>query len=153
MEKTSVKPQGNPRLSVLNHDDGSYAYLSQLVPGPQISYGLHPPADVQADAVKYSPNGIHFLAKGPRFRVPVTSPLVGEFNVSNCLAALTVAVSGLGISAEIAALGIAAESKSKVGKFTPPPARPPGKIICADDTPEGKAAELAKLLREEAKVI
>ena len=52
-----------------------------------------------------------------------------------------------------AALGIAAESKSKVGKFTPPPARPPGKIICADDTPEGKAAELAKLLREEAKVI
>lgn len=52
-----------------------------------------------------------------------------------------------------AALGIAAESKSKVVKFVPPPARPPGKIICADDTPEGKAAEVAKLLREEAKVI
>ncbi len=52
-----------------------------------------------------------------------------------------------------AALGVAAESKSKVAKFAPPPARPPGKIICADDTPEGKAAELAKLLREEAKVI
>lgn len=52
-----------------------------------------------------------------------------------------------------AALGVAAESKSKVAKFVPPPARPPGKIICADDTPEGKAAELAKLLREEAKVI
>jgi len=53
----------------------------------------------------------------------------------------------------VAALGVAAESKSKVAKFVPPPARPPGKIICADDTPEGKAAELAKLLREEAKVI
>ena len=52
-----------------------------------------------------------------------------------------------------AALGVAADSKSKVAKFVPPPARPPGKIICADDTPEGKAAELAKLLREEAKVI
>jgi electron transfer flavoprotein beta subunit len=52
-----------------------------------------------------------------------------------------------------AALGITAESKSKVVKFVPPPARPPGKIICADDTPEGKAAELVKLLREEAKVI
>jgi electron transfer flavoprotein beta subunit len=52
-----------------------------------------------------------------------------------------------------AALGVAAESKSKVAKFVPPPARPPGKIICADDTPEGKAAELVKLLREEAKVI
>jgi UDP-N-acetylmuramoyl-L-alanyl-D-glutamate--2,6-diaminopimelate ligase len=108
LEKTSIKSQGNPRLSVLNYDDGSYAYLSQLAPGPQISYGLHPSADVRADEVKYSPNGIHFTAKGPRFRVPVTSPLVGEFNVSNCLAALTVAVSGLGISAELAALGIAA---------------------------------------------
>lgn len=52
-----------------------------------------------------------------------------------------------------AALGVSGESKSKVAKFTPPPARPPGKIICADDTPEGKAAELVKLLREEAKVI
>jgi electron transfer flavoprotein beta subunit len=52
-----------------------------------------------------------------------------------------------------AALGVAAESKSKVAKFVPPPARPPGKIICADDTPEGKAAELVKLLREEAKII
>lgn len=50
-------------------------------------------------------------------------------------------------------LGVSGASKSKVGKFVPPPARPPGKIVCADDTPEGKAAELVKLLREEAKVI
>jgi electron transfer flavoprotein beta subunit len=52
-----------------------------------------------------------------------------------------------------AALGVSVDSKAKVAKFVPPPARAPGKIICADDTPEGKAAELAKLLREEAKVI
>jgi electron transfer flavoprotein beta subunit len=52
-----------------------------------------------------------------------------------------------------AALGVSTDSKAKVAKFVPPPARAPGKIICADDTPEGKAAELAKLLREEAKVI
>jgi electron transfer flavoprotein beta subunit len=52
-----------------------------------------------------------------------------------------------------AALGVSAESKAKVVKFIPPPARAAGKIICADNTPEGKAAELAKLLREEAKVI
>jgi electron transfer flavoprotein beta subunit len=54
---------------------------------------------------------------------------------------------------DAAALGVSADAKAKVGKFIPPPARPPGKIICADDTPEGKAAEVAKLLREEAKVI
>jgi electron transfer flavoprotein beta subunit len=51
-----------------------------------------------------------------------------------------------------AALGVAAEKKTKVLKFVPPPARPPGKIISGDD-PAAKAAALAKLLREEAKVI
>ncbi len=49
-------------------------------------------------------------------------------------------------------LGVSVESKSKVAKMVPPPARPPGKIISGDE-PAVKAAELAKLLREEAKVI
>ena len=54
---------------------------------------------------------------------------------------------------DAAALGVSVSSHAKVAKFIPPPARAAGKIICADGTPEGKAAELAKLLREEAKVI
>lgn len=49
--------------------------------------------------------------------------------------------------------GVSAELKAQVVKVLPPPARPPGKVLKADDTPEGKAAELAKALREEAKVI
>ncbi|MCX5851691.1 MAG: electron transfer flavoprotein subunit beta/FixA family protein [Deltaproteobacteria bacterium] len=51
-----------------------------------------------------------------------------------------------------AALGIATEPKAKVAKMTPPPDRAPGKIIAGDD-PAAKAAELVRLLREEAKVI
>ena len=108
LEKTLSKPQGNPRLSVLNRDDSSYETLSRIAPGPQVCYGLDVAADIQADSVKYSPQGIHFDAVGPDFRVPVTSQLVGEYNVSNCLAALTAAVRGLGIAPEIAARGIAA---------------------------------------------
>ncbi|MDO9585528.1 MAG: electron transfer flavoprotein subunit beta/FixA family protein [Syntrophales bacterium] len=53
---------------------------------------------------------------------------------------------------DAAALGIAADRKLKVLKFAPPPARPPGRIISGDN-PAAKAAALAKLLREEAKVI
>ena len=52
----------------------------------------------------------------------------------------------------VAALGIATEAKAKVAKTIPPPARATGKIICGDE-PAQKAAELARLLREEAKVI
>jgi electron transfer flavoprotein beta subunit len=51
-----------------------------------------------------------------------------------------------------AALGIATEAKAKVAKIVPPPARAAGKIICGDD-PAQKAVEVARLLREEAKVI
>ena len=41
------------------------------------------------------------------FRVDIKSDLVGAYNVSNCLAALTATVYGLGIAPEIAARGIA----------------------------------------------
>jgi electron transfer flavoprotein beta subunit len=53
---------------------------------------------------------------------------------------------------DAAALGIATEAKAKVAKTIPPPARPPGKIICGDDAVL-KAAELGRLLREEAKAV
>lgn len=51
-----------------------------------------------------------------------------------------------------AALGITPTVKARVARLTPPPARAPGKIIGGDD-PAVKAAEMARLLREEAKVI
>jgi electron transfer flavoprotein beta subunit len=53
---------------------------------------------------------------------------------------------------DAAALGVNPSVQAKVVKFTPPPARTAGKIICGDD-PAAKAKELARLLREEAKVI
>ncbi len=53
---------------------------------------------------------------------------------------------------DAAALGVTVEPKAKVAKMTPPPERAPGKIIAGDD-PAAKAAELVRLLREEAKVI
>ena len=45
---------------------------------------------------------------GDGFRFPVISPLVGAFNVSNCLAALAAAIRGLGVAPAAIADGIAA---------------------------------------------
>jgi electron transfer flavoprotein beta subunit len=53
---------------------------------------------------------------------------------------------------DAASLGVTVDIKARVAKTTPPPARTPGKIICGED-PAEKARDLAKLLREEAKVI
>ena len=106
---TVEKPQGNPRLAVLNRDDEkSYAYLSEMIHVRQVCYGFNPQADIRAEAIEYTALGLSFDAVGTGFRVPVSSNLVGAYNVSNCLAAFSAAVAGLGIDPQTAARGIAA---------------------------------------------
>jgi UDP-N-acetylmuramoyl-L-alanyl-D-glutamate--2,6-diaminopimelate ligase len=115
LEITSEKPQGNPRLGVINRDDDkSFDFLNDfiqrtasLVKVRKLNYGLSENADVHAVEVNYSPSGINFTARSKDFTLPVSSKLVGAFNISNCLAALTATVYGLKIKPEIAAQGIA----------------------------------------------
>jgi len=106
LRETHEKIFGNPRLSVLNRDDLSYEYLRQVAIAPQISYGLES-ADVWAEDVQHSPSGLRFTAVGPGFRIPVQSSLVGAFNVSNILAAISATVLGMGVPPEAAQAGIA----------------------------------------------
>ena len=44
-----------------------------------------------------SHEGMQFVAKHSKFRVDINVNLFGKYNVSNCLAALSAAVFGLGI--------------------------------------------------------
>lgn len=108
LEITQAKPQGNPRLGVINRDDQSFEFLKDFIKTKQLNYGLDNKADVHAGNIQYNSNGIKFIAISNDFRVKVTSNLVGAYNVSNCLAALTAAVYGLGIDPQTAANGIAA---------------------------------------------
>jgi UDP-N-acetylmuramoyl-L-alanyl-D-glutamate--2,6-diaminopimelate ligase len=108
LEITSEKPRGNPRLGVINRDDSkSFDFLNDFIKVRKLNYGLSEGADVRALDIDYSPAGIHFTAKSRDFSLPVSSKLVGAFNISNCLAALTATVYGLKIQPEIAARGIA----------------------------------------------
>lgn len=108
LEKTSEKLQGNPRLSVINRDDPkSFDFLNDFIKVKKLNYGLGEDANVRALDIRYSPSGIRFTARSKDFEIPVSSQLVGAYNVSNCLAALTATVYGLGIKPEIAAQGIA----------------------------------------------
>jgi UDP-N-acetylmuramoyl-L-alanyl-D-glutamate--2,6-diaminopimelate ligase len=109
LEITSEKPQGNPRLGVINRDDlKSFEFLNDLIRVRKLNYGLRAESDVRAVDVSYSPWGIHFTARSRDFSVAVSSKLVGAYNISNCLAALTATVYGLKLKPEIAAQGIAA---------------------------------------------
>ena len=106
LEKTLSKPRGNPRLAVLNRDDRSFEYLDSITKVRKINYGMEKSGDIHAEEIQYSPLGIQFMAVGNDLHVTIKSNLVGAFNVSNCLAAWTAAVVGLGIKPEIAAQGI-----------------------------------------------
>ncbi len=106
---THAKAQGNPRLAVLNQDDASYAYLAEVSDVNQASYSLlFDNADLLARDIVYKPGGLSFTAVGPNFTERIHTPLVGDYNVSNCLAALAATMIGLGIPAEAARQGIAA---------------------------------------------
>ena len=113
LAETPEKPGGNPRAAVLNRDDASYDYLAEVVkplspPVRPIPFGLHPEAQVRAEAIRQGPDGIAFVACGLGYRIPIRSRLAGAHNVSNCLAAMAATVEGLGLDAEAAREGIAA---------------------------------------------
>ncbi len=80
-----------PHVCVLNADDSSFTYLKPFCRAPVVSYGTDRAADVQAADIALGPNSTRFrvrLPDGTAF--DVRTPLVGSFNVSNCLAALAV---------------------------------------------------------------
>ena len=107
LEQTKEKPQGNPRLGVINRDDRSFEFLSEFIKTRKVSYGIGSDADVCAHDVKHSPSGISFNAALRDLNVGIKSSLIGAYNVSNCLAALAATIYGLGIDPEVAARGIA----------------------------------------------
>ena len=113
LEYTPHKPFNPPRGAVLNRDDSSYEYLAGLAKVRRVSYGLHNEANVRAEGISYRAEGLHFTAvgldaQGGEFRLPVASKLYGEFNVSNCLAAVAATLGVLGSDPSSVQEGIAA---------------------------------------------
>jgi UDP-N-acetylmuramoyl-L-alanyl-D-glutamate--2,6-diaminopimelate ligase len=106
---TPGKLQGNPRLGVMNRDDQSYDYLDKLTEINKVSYSIGGEGDIRAIDIQYGPDTSSFTVIGPEFEQRVETSLLGSFNVSNCLAAISATVVGLGIDPATAAAGIAAQ--------------------------------------------
>ncbi len=110
LEKTVEKPQGNIRLAVLNRDDSAYEYLSEYVrrfPTVRvISYGKSVRADVRAEQVEIIDHQPQFMVVSGEKTHMVQLRLLGEYNLYNALAAWCATVEGLGISPEVASLGL-----------------------------------------------
>lgn len=107
LRKTASKPRGNPRLAVLNYDDQSYPRLKEITRVNQVSYSLADPlADMYVKDIVRDASGTKFTVVARDYEIPVTTTLVGDYNISNSLAALCATVFGLHIDPHVAADGI-----------------------------------------------
>ncbi|HLF24734.1 MAG TPA: UDP-N-acetylmuramoyl-L-alanyl-D-glutamate--2,6-diaminopimelate ligase [Anaerolineae bacterium] len=125
--------KGVPKTAVLNLDDSSYGFLRERVRGRVYAYSVaeshrrdaehnsensarsarlwrqrlnHP--NMYATDIVYAPDATRFTAVVNGNAVPIETALVGEFNVSNCLAAIAATVGALGVDPDAARRGIAA---------------------------------------------
>jgi UDP-N-acetylmuramoyl-L-alanyl-D-glutamate--2,6-diaminopimelate ligase len=111
LEQTEPKAFQPRRGAVLNRDDKSYAYLTAVTKAPQLTYGFQPGADIYPRDISQTPTGMHFTAvgcdlNGAAWQIPVTTPLVGSYNIANCLAAIGVCTGIMGIEAAAVQVGI-----------------------------------------------
>ena len=107
LDREWEKTGGPAKTAILNLEDRSYDLLQRQVNVRQVTYGRTIGADVVAHDVSSSGEGLAFNISSARGDVSVHSPLLGEYNVMNCLAAFTAAVEGLGVEPQTAADGLA----------------------------------------------
>ena len=86
--------------AILNRDDKSYPLLTRIEVPLQFSYGIDNPSDFRARAIATGAKSTEFVMETPSDgEYPMSSPMVGYFNVYNLLAAAG-AVVALGLTKE-----------------------------------------------------
>ena len=85
--------------AILNADDPfSYDYLRTIPVQEQLIYSRHPGTEhaVHVLSQRYAPDGMYVRLATPRGEIELRSPLIGDFNISNLMAAVCAAlVAGL----------------------------------------------------------
>jgi UDP-N-acetylmuramoyl-L-alanyl-D-glutamate--2,6-diaminopimelate ligase len=107
------------KFAVLNADDPTFEHLVDAAPERVLRYGLQQDVDVTARDVVYTPEAtrlvlharlpqnLHFPNRPVEEEIPITTSLIGTFNVYNILAAAATAW-GLGVPVEAIQTGVAA---------------------------------------------
>jgi len=95
----SLKPNNNqkkvphfPTTAVVNGDSGWTSKIMEGCKANILSYGIDNPCDLQAKEIRLSSSGTHFKLSYGGKTVSCLWPMIGRFNVYNCLAAISVGV-------------------------------------------------------------
>lgn len=92
MKKHPKKSNFPKKLAIINADSPWTQKIIDGCPVPVMTYGLEAEADLRAVDVRLTSAGteFQFVYRGEKF--PCVFPLIGRFNVYNCLAATAVAI-------------------------------------------------------------
>jgi len=101
--------------AIVNGDDPYGGRVVEATQAKVWTYAIDRPADLRAEDVQISLNGVRFTARGPGGSVALRSPLVGRHNVYNILAAVGVGLVQ-GVPLETSAAGVAT-LKTVPGRF------------------------------------
>jgi UDP-N-acetylmuramoyl-L-alanyl-D-glutamate--2,6-diaminopimelate ligase len=109
----TAQPKDLPKTAVLNCDDWSFEYLKAKLAAKNIAwlgYSLtgHPEASLTAHNITYRPDKTNFTIRGRKHTFAAETTLLGDYNVSNCLAAATAALEIFGLTPAEVQQGIAA---------------------------------------------
>ena len=99
----------------INIDDAYGRIIKKSATVEMIGFGVAPDADVRAESLRSGPWGMEFVALTPSGELKIKTALIGEFNLSNCLAAISVALQA-GISPSAIEAGLQSV-KSVPGRF------------------------------------
>jgi UDP-N-acetylmuramoyl-L-alanyl-D-glutamate--2,6-diaminopimelate ligase len=89
LQPTAAKPR---RRAAINMDDGYGAHVAGRAACPVISYGIDYPGDVRPVEMAITVNGISGTLATPKGEFIFASKLLGRFNLSNILAAVTAGI-------------------------------------------------------------
>ncbi len=101
--------------AIVNGDDPYGGRVVEATRARVWTYAIDRSADLRAEDVQISLNGVRFTARTPAGSVALRSPLVGRHNVHNILAAVGVGLAQ-GVPLEASAAGVAA-LKTVPGRF------------------------------------
>ena len=106
LDPSRDKGLGIKPIAILNRDDISYEILKPYCSVPVLDYGLDKSAAIRAADVQLDANSTRFRAILPGAEINIETQLVGQFNVSNCLAAIATAYA-VGVNPADIARGLA----------------------------------------------
>jgi UDP-N-acetylmuramoyl-L-alanyl-D-glutamate--2,6-diaminopimelate ligase len=138
------RKRGVPKVLVLNNDDPEFAYFDQFNADKKYTFGLDKGVVVGSE-LKLLASGSEFRVVAPNVDFLARTKLIGDFNVYNCLAAISVCLSQ-GISLETIAQGLKTMHPLP-GRYEPVAINQPYTVIVDYAHTEDALAKLCTIFR------